>query len=71
MSRGVRYTDSFLIRKLDATALRRGGSRSQLNSSKREAPRCEPVASAAMALDSGLATNVRFHGTSPWHLFDC
>jgi hypothetical protein len=26
------------------------------------------VASGALVLDSGLAANMRFHGTSPWHL---
>ena len=35
---------------MDATALRRGGSRSELNSSKREAPRGESVASEDFGL---------------------
>src|SRR5215813_7487517 len=53
---------------VDATALGRGGSRSQLNSNKRETPRGKPVASVDLEFWIHLATNVRFHGTSPWHL---
>jgi len=49
LSRGViticRYTTVSQGVRLDATALRRGDSRSQLNSSRREAPRDKPVAS--------------------------
>jgi hypothetical protein len=37
---------------MDATALRRGGSRSELNSRKREAPRDKPVASEDFSFDS-------------------
>jgi hypothetical protein len=43
-------------------------SRSWLNSSKRETPRDEPVASGIW-VGFVLAANVRLHGTSPWHLY--
>ena len=36
----------------DATALSRGGSRSQLNSNERETPRDKPVASQELVLNS-------------------
>ena len=52
---------------LDATALRRGGSGSQLCSLEREAPRDEPVASTISIFDVSIAANVKYHGASPWH----
>ena len=48
--------------------LPRGDSRSLLCSSKREAPRDEPVASSIFSWDLLLAAIVKLHGTSPWHL---
>jgi hypothetical protein len=53
---------------LDATALGRGGSRSQLNSRKREAPWGKPVASAELCFGILIAAHMRLHGASPWHL---
>jgi hypothetical protein len=65
LSRGVItfacYTD-FHTHKTDATALRRGVSRSLLNSRKREAPRDKPVASGVVSLDEGVAANVSTTG---------
>ena len=52
--------------KLDATALSRGGSRSQLCSRDCETPRGKPVASGAFGFRFCLAANVRLHGASPW-----
>ena len=66
-SHGCCYT-SELSRRLDATALGRGGSPSQLCSSKREAPRGKPVASRILEVNLVLAASVKLHGASPWHL---
>ena len=53
---------------LDATGLPRGVSRLLLFSGEREAPRHKAVASNLLLEYIGVATNVIFHGTSPWHL---
>jgi len=52
----------------DATGLPRGVSRLRLFSWEREPPRDKPVASSFFLNTIGVATSVRFHGTSPWHL---
>ena len=52
---------------MDATALRRGVSRSELNDNKRETPRGERVASEVSLVSSRVASTVMYHGTSPWH----
>ena len=69
LSRGVSGLPrrSPAVKSFDATALRRGGSRSQPRSSQRETPRGEPVASGSWVFDL-LATIVKLHGASPWHL---
>jgi len=70
----VRYASEALAEfTLDATALRRGDSRSQLRSADYDAfemPRACPVESHAdggQRLTGHSENNVSLHGASPWH----
>ena len=56
-----------IISAADATGLSRRASRSASMRCKRETPRGEPVASDN-SWPAWLATSVRLHGTSSWHL---
>jgi len=69
---GVRYASEALAEfTLDATALRRGDSRSQLRSADDDAfemPRACPVESHAVGCQRLTGEkNVSLHGASPWH----
>src|ERR1051325_2603193 len=52
----------------DATGLPRGVSRLRLHSWERESPRPKAVASSFTVCTINVATCVRLHGASPWHL---
>jgi hypothetical protein len=64
-----RYTDGLSDKDWMPRARPVGDSRSALNSSKRETPRDKPVASGSFVFVL-LATNMKFHGASPWYLFE-
>src|SRR5262245_61272483 len=51
----------------DATALRRGASRLRLQH-QRLSRRCHGLVPWSFTLAATVATIVRLHGTSPWHL---